>query len=141
MPWWIFYIGHTLFLALLNYLNASHLFELLENPLGSSNKKGSHEYFLLIVAMALLLWHQIVLLWHQVTLVASKQHLYQTIVLPPKLATWSIHDYLFCYCPLVGILFEVWRIVWHSTGYGKLRVHVQYTQRHYSVMATRYILN
>ncbi len=44
-------------------------------------------------------------------------HLYQTIVkfditivLPRKLATGSIHDYLFCYCPLVGILFEILRI-------------------------------
>ncbi len=43
-------------------------------------------------------------------MVASEQHLYQTIVLPRKLATGSIHDYLFCYCPLVGILFEVLRI-------------------------------
>ncbi len=51
-------------------------------------------------------------------LVASEQHLYQTIVqfdktivLPRKCATGSIHDYLFCYCPLVCILFEVLRIV------------------------------
>ncbi len=51
------------------------------------------------------------------TIVTSRQHLYQTIVqvdktivLPRKLATGSIHDYLFCYCPLVGILFEVLRI-------------------------------
>ncbi len=43
-----------------------------------------------------------------------KKHLYQTIaqfdktiVLPRKLATGSIIDYLFCYCLLVGILFEV----------------------------------
>ncbi len=43
-------------------------------------------------------------------MVASEQHLYQAIVLPRKLATGSIHDYLFCYCPLVGILFEVLRI-------------------------------
>ncbi len=42
--------------------------------------------------------------------VASEQDLYQTIVLPRKLATGSIHDYLFCYCLLVGILFEVLRI-------------------------------
>ncbi len=48
------------------------------------------------------------------TIVTSEQHLYQTIVqfdktivLPRKLATGSIHDYLFWYCPLVGILFEV----------------------------------
>ncbi len=51
---------------------------------------------------------------------ASEQHLYQTIVqfdktivLPRKLATGSIHDYIFGYCPLVGTLFEVLRI--HST--------------------------
>ncbi len=43
-------------------------------------------------------------------MVASEQHLYQTIVLPRKLATGSIHDYLFCNCPLVGILFKVLRI-------------------------------
>ncbi len=48
-------------------------------------------------------------------MVASEQHLYQTIVLPRTLATGSIHDYLFCYCPLVGILFEVLRIVASST--------------------------
>ncbi len=54
--------------------------------LGGSSKIGSHVYFLLIVAMVLLLWHQIVLLWHQITLVASEQHVYQTIVLPRKLA-------------------------------------------------------
>ncbi len=46
-------------------------------------------------------------------MVASEQYLYQTIVLPRKLATGSIHDYPFCYCPLVGILFEVLRIVQH----------------------------
>ncbi len=51
------------------------------------------------------------------TIVMSGQHFYQTIVqfdktivLPIKLVTGSIHDYLFCYCPLVGILFEVLRI-------------------------------
>ncbi len=52
------------------------------------------------------------------TIVTSEQYLYQTIVqfdktivLPRKLAIGNIHDYLFCYCPLVGILFEVLRIV------------------------------
>ncbi len=51
------------------------------------------------------------------TIVTSEQHLYQTIVqfgetivLPRKLATGNIHDYIFCYCPLVDILFEVLRI-------------------------------
>ncbi len=50
------------------------------------------------------------------TIVTSDHHgnirttLYQTIVFPGKLATGSIHDYIFCYCPLVCILFEVLRI-------------------------------
>ncbi len=83
----------------------------IEYPLGGSSEKGSHVNILLIVAMVLLLWCQIVLLWHQVTMVAWEQHLYQTIVLPKKLSTGNIHDYLFCYCPLVGILFEVLRIM------------------------------
>ncbi len=81
-----------------------------EYSLGGSSKRGSHVYFLLIVAMVLLLWCQIVLLWHQITMVASEQHLYRTIVLPRKLPTWSIHDYRFCYCPLMGIQVEVLRI-------------------------------
>ncbi len=37
----------------------------IEYPLGGSTKKSSHVYFLLIVAMVLLLWRQIVLLWLQ----------------------------------------------------------------------------
>ncbi len=82
----------------------------IEYPLGDSSKKGSHVCFLLIVAMVLLLRHQILLLWHHITIVASEQNLYQTIVLPRKLKTGNIHDYLICYCPLVGILFEVLRI-------------------------------
>ncbi len=52
----------------------------------------------------------------------ASEHLYQTIVqfdktivLPRKLATGSIHNYLFCYCPLVGILFEVLRIPFDAT--------------------------
>ncbi len=60
--------------------------------------------------------------------VASEQHLYQTIVqfdktivLPRKLATESIYDYLFSCCPLVGILFEVLRI-----GEISLNVEVRY---------------
>ncbi len=51
-------------------------------------------------------------------MVASEQHLNQTIVqfdkiilLPRKKATGSIHDYLFGYSLLVGILFEVLRIM------------------------------
>ncbi len=41
----------------------------IEYLLGGSSKKGSHVYFLLILAMVLLLWRQFVLLWHQVTMV------------------------------------------------------------------------
>ncbi len=55
-------------------------------------------------------------------MVASEQHLFQTIAhfdktieLPRKLATASIHDYLFHYCALVGILFEVLRIPFHKS--------------------------
>ncbi len=33
-----------------------------------------------------------------------------TIVVPWQQSTGSKHDYLFCYCPLVGILFEILRI-------------------------------
>ncbi len=43
-------------------------------------------------------------------MVAPEQQLYQTIILPRKLIIGSIHDYLLCYCPLAGILFEVLRI-------------------------------
>ncbi len=92
----------------------------IEYPLGGRSKKGSHVYFLLIVAMVLLLQRQIILLWYQVAMVASEQHLDQTIVqvdktivLPRKLTTGRIHDYIFCYCPVVGILFEVLRIIVH----------------------------
>ncbi len=44
-------------------------------------------------------------------MVASEQPLYQIIVLSRKLTTGSIHEHLFCYCPLVGILFKVLRII------------------------------
>ncbi len=58
---------------------------------------------------------------------ASEQYLYQTIVqfdktivLTRKPATRSIHDYFFCNCPIVGILFEVLRII------PKLNAHIDY---------------
>ncbi len=44
--------------------------------------------------------------WPDVTIVQSDV----TIVVPWQLSTGSKHDYLFCYCPLVAILFEVLRI-------------------------------
>ncbi len=72
----------------------------IEYTLGGTSKMGSHVYFLLIVAMVLLLRRHIVLLCHQ------DKIFYQTIVqfdktitLPRKLATGSIHDYLFCSPP------------------------------------------
>ncbi len=34
-----------------------------------------------------------------------------TIVLWWQLSTGSLHDYIFCYCPIVGILFKVMRIL------------------------------
>ncbi len=78
----------------------------IEYPLRGSINKGSHIYVLLIVAMVLLLWYQIVLLWHQVTMVASEKHLYQTIVLPRKPASGSIHGYLFLLLPPNG--YSIW---------------------------------
>ncbi len=69
----------------------------IEYPLGGSSKKGSHVYFLLIVAMVLLeLWHQIVLLWHHSITQKTCNRKYTWLPL--------------CYCPLVSILFEVLRI-------------------------------
>ncbi len=50
-------------------------------------------------------------------MVTPEKHLFQTtvqfdqiIVLSRKFAIGSIHDYLLCYCTLVGILFEILRI-------------------------------
>ncbi len=96
-------------------------------PTRGSSKEGSHVYFLLIVAIVLILWRQIVLLWHQVTMVASEQHLYQTIVhfdktilLPRKLVIGSIHDYIFCYCLSNG--YSIW-------GTENYNFHVLFTAR------------
>ncbi len=95
-------------MEMLSYIQWRYQFSVpqIEYPLGGSSKKGSHVYFLLIVFMV-----------SDCTIVTLAQHLYQTIVqfdktilLPRKPSTGSIHDYLFCYCPLVGILFEVLRI-------------------------------
>ncbi len=118
----------------------------MEYPQGGSSKKCSHVYFLSIVAIVPVLWHQFVQLWHQVTMVASEQHLYQTIVLPRKLAIGSIHDYLFCYGPLVGILFEVLRIedgnracVWCRALYRSIlfilsdTIHITIHMKRYSI--------
>ncbi len=90
----------------------------IEYSLGGSSKNGSHVYFLLHVFWVILLFCQIVLLfdinvvlmlprWPDVTIVQSDV----TIVVSWQLSTGSIHDYLFCYSPLVGILFKVLRII------------------------------
>ncbi len=79
----------------------------VEYPLGGSSKKGSHVYFLLIVAMVLLLWHQIVLLsWHQVTMVVSELHLYQTIVFPRENLQQEVYMTTFLLLPPSG--YSIW---------------------------------
>ncbi len=75
----------------------------------NSSKKGSHVYFLLQLFCVVLLFDINVLLlpwWPDVTIVQSDV----TIVVTWQLSTGSKHDYFFCYCPLVDILFEVLRI-------------------------------
>ncbi len=78
----------------------------IEYQLGRSIKKSSHVYFLLQVFWVILLLDINVVLmlpWcPDVTIVI--------ILVPWQLSTGSKHDYLFCYCPLVGILLQVLRI-------------------------------
>ncbi len=58
--------------------------------------------------------------WPDVTIVQSDV----TIAVPCQLSTGSIQDYLFWYCPIVGILFEVQHVIqenqrmiyWNITG-------------------------
>ncbi len=83
----------------------------IEYTLGGTSKMGSH------VLLPVVSCHGTTIVTSYCTIVMSGQHFYQTIVqfdktivFPRKLTTGSIHDYLFCYCPLVGILFEVLRI-------------------------------
>ncbi len=82
----------------------------IEYPIGGSSKKGSHVYFRLQVFWVVLLFDINVVLmlpwWPDVTIVQSDI----TIVIPWQLLAASTHDYLFGYCSLVGILFEVLRI-------------------------------
>ncbi len=60
-----------------------------------------------------------------------------TIVVPWQLSTGSKHDYLFCYCPLVRILFEVLRIastpITHSAQQSNGHT-LRQTVQHYSNM-------
>ncbi len=83
----------------------------IEYTLGGSSKKGSHVYFLLSCHDTTIVTWLYFCDISPLTMVALEQHLYQTIVLPRKLGTGSTHDYLFCYCPLEGMLFEVLRIM------------------------------
>ncbi len=80
-------------------------------PLGGISKNGSHVYVLLQVFRVILLFEINVVLmlpwWTGVTIVQCDI----TIVIPWQLSTGSIQYYLFCYCPLVGILFEILRVV------------------------------
>ncbi len=79
-------------------------------PTRGSTKKGSHVYFLFQLFWVILLFDINVIFtlpwWPDVTTVQSDI----TIVVLWQLSTGSIHDYLFCYCPLVSILFEVLRV-------------------------------
>ncbi len=79
----------------------------IEYPLGGGSKKGSHVYFLLIVTMVLLLW---CLIGSIITFISYNITIWKNNA-PRKYAAGSIHDYLFCYCPIVDILFEVLRII------------------------------
>ncbi len=82
----------------------------IEYPLGGSSKKGRHVYFLLQVFWVILLFCKIVLLFDINAILITIVQSDVTIVVPWQLSTGSKHDYLFWYCPLVGILFEVLRI-------------------------------
>ncbi len=88
----------------------------IEYLLVDSSIKGSHVYFLYQVFWVILMFCSIVVLFDinvvlmcpwgpDIRIVQSDI----TIVVPWQLSTGSKHDYLFCYCPLVGILFEVLR--------------------------------
>ncbi len=63
--------------------------------------------------MVLLLWHQIVLLWHQVTMVGIRTTFMSNNSITEKTCNRKYTWLPFCYCSLVGILFEVLRIVFY----------------------------
>ncbi len=126
MPWY-YYCDIRLDFEENNYCEFS--VPQIEYTLGGNKKKCSYVYFLLQVVLVILLFCQIVLLFDinivlmllqwlpDVTIVQSDV----TIVVPWQLSTGSIHDYIFCCCSLVGILFEVWRI---NTGMDHLFSYV-----------------
>ncbi len=81
----------------------------IEYALGGSSKKGSHVYFMLQIFWVILLFDINVVLmlpwWSDVTIVQS-----DITIVPWQLSTGSKHGYLFYYCHLVAIWFEVLRI-------------------------------
>ncbi len=97
------------------YLSKSHEFSVpqIKYPQGGSSKKGSHVYFLLMVAMVLLLWCQIVLhMYCDIrTFISDNSTIWQNNSITQKTCNRKYRWLPFCYCPLVGILFEVLRIV------------------------------
>ncbi len=99
----------------------------IEYPLGGScKKKGSHVYFLLHVFWVILLFDINVVLmlpwWPDVTIVQSDI----TIVVPWQQSTGRKHDYRFCYCPLVGIIFEVLRNNYNTTTIDYVKTYDHY---------------
>ncbi len=82
----------------------------IKYPLGGSSKKGSHVYFLLQVFRIILLFDINVVLmlpwWPDVKIVQSDI----TIVVPFNYQQKANMTTFFCYCLLLGILFEVLRI-------------------------------
>ncbi len=64
-------------------------------------------------------------------MVASEQHLYQTIELPRKLATGSIHDY--------RILFEVMKIMLLVYGSNKISLKKTKTKNIRFICVSKYI--
>ncbi len=85
----------------------------IEYPLGDSNTKGSHVYFLLVFAMVLLLWHHIVLLWHQVTMVVTEKTFIANNSITQKTINRKYTSLLFLLLPPIG--YSIWRTEDSST--------------------------
>ncbi len=105
------YMYPTLFLRIWNISVPQ-----IEYPLGCSGKKGNHVYFLLQVFWVILLFIQIVLLFDiNVVLMLPCMVTWCTIWCQNSCAMVTInrkYTWLpFYYCPLVGILYEVLRIL------------------------------
>ncbi len=72
--------------------------------------------------------------WSDVTIVQSDI----TIIVPWQPSTGSKHDYLFCYCPLAGILFEVLRIECYLYLYLSMRCRLTAAKLTYMGVFTRW---